>query len=127
LGREKSTGKTATDEWTDARHPSSVIRHSRYSLLDFILPFGPSSVMGLPPKPVTLSVEQIDELNRRLSTMRHDVNNHLSLILAALEVVRYKPQLAEKMMATLSEQPAKITAAISQYSQDFEKTFGIVR
>jgi Cu/Ag efflux protein CusF len=83
--------------------------------------------MGLPSKPVTLNAEQIEELNRRLSTMRHDVNNNLSLMLAALEVIRYKPQMAEKMLATLAEQPPKITTAIAQFSQDFEKIFGITR
>jgi len=83
--------------------------------------------MGLPSKPVTLSVEQIEDLNRRLSNMRHDVNNSLSLMMAALEVVRYKPQMAEKMMATLGDQPPKITQQIAQFSRDFESVFGITK
>ena len=83
--------------------------------------------MGLPSKPVTLSVEQIEELNRRLSNLRHDVNNHLSLILAAAEVVRFKPQTADRMMATLFDQPAKITTAVTQFSDDLEKILGITR
>ena len=53
--------------------------------------------MGLPSQPVTLTVAQIDELNRKLSTMRHDVNNNLSLIMAALELMRYKPETAPRM------------------------------
>jgi len=28
--------------------------------------------MGLPTSPVTLSVEDVEQLNRRLSTMRHE-------------------------------------------------------
>ena len=40
--------------------------------------------MGLPIQPVSLSAEQIDELNRKLSTMRHDINNNLSLIMKRL-------------------------------------------
>ena len=40
--------------------------------------------MGLQIKPVSLSAEQIDELNRKLSTMRHDINNNLSLIVKRL-------------------------------------------
>jgi len=46
--------------------------------------------MALPTKPVTLSVAELQELNRKLSDMRHDINNHLSLMVAALELVRYR-------------------------------------
>lgn len=83
--------------------------------------------MGLPNQPVTLNVAQLDELNRKLSTMRHDINNYLSLILAASELIRHKPQMAERMMTTLAEQPAKITEAVTKFSSEFERTFGITR
>lgn len=83
--------------------------------------------MTLPPQPVTLSVPEIDELNRRLSTMRHDINNHLSLMMAALELVRRKPEAVERMAGTLAEQPGKITEAMTKFSLDFEKSFGIKR
>ena len=83
--------------------------------------------MGLPSQPVTLSIEQLDELNKKLSTMRHDINNHLSLIMAAVELLRHKPQLAERMMATLVEQPPRVTEAINKFSGEFERTMGIVR
>ncbi|HEV2393832.1 MAG TPA: hypothetical protein VG146_15880 [Verrucomicrobiae bacterium] len=83
--------------------------------------------MGLPTEPVTLTAGQLEELNRKLSTMRHDINNHLSLIVAAVELIHHKPQLAERMMATLSEQPAKITASVSKFSTEFESALGITR
>jgi hypothetical protein len=83
--------------------------------------------MGLPNQPVTLSVNQIDELNRKLSTLRHDINNNLSLIVAAVELVRYKPELVERMVATLAEQPPRISKAINTFSGEFEKTLGITR
>ena len=83
--------------------------------------------MEMPEHPVTLTVEQIADLNRKLSILRHDVNNNLALIIAAAEVVRYKPNLADKMLTTLAEQPPKIGEAITKFSADFEKIFGIVR
>ncbi len=79
--------------------------------------------MNVPTGPVTLTPEQIVELNQRLSTLRHDVNNHLSLILAAAELIRAKPQAAERMVATLLEQPRKISEAM----QKFEQTLAIRR
>ena len=82
--------------------------------------------MGLPSEPVTLSVEQLDELNRKLCNLRHDINSHLSLIVAATELIRHKPQIAERMMTTLAEQPSKISACITKFSTDFEQAFGKV-
>jgi hypothetical protein len=83
--------------------------------------------MGLPSKPVTLSVEQINELNQKLSAMRHDINNNLSLIIAAAEMVRFKPDLINRMMDTLNQQPARVSAAMANFTEEFEKAFGISR
>jgi hypothetical protein len=83
--------------------------------------------MGLPNQPVTLTVEQIENLSRQLAAMRHDVNNHLAVSLAAVELIRHKPAMTERMLASLAEQPAKITQVVAQFSREFETTFGIMR
>ena len=83
--------------------------------------------MHLPNQPVTLTVEQVADLNTKLSAMRHDINNQLSLIIAAVELIRHKPQTAERMIATLIEQPPKIANALVRFSADFESVFGISR
>jgi hypothetical protein len=57
--------------------------------------------------------------------MRHDINNHLSLMMAATELIRHKPQMAERMMATLCEQPPKISASIAKFSAEFDSAFGV--
>ena len=59
--------------------------------------------------------------------MRHDINNHLSMVVFSVELLRTKPELAERMSSTLSEQPAKISKDIALFSAEFEKTFGIIR
>ncbi|HEY2083414.1 MAG TPA: hypothetical protein VGI88_11575 [Verrucomicrobiae bacterium] len=83
--------------------------------------------MELPGQPVTLTVEQIAELNKKLATLRHDINNNLALILAGLEVIRYKPDLAERMLATVAEQPPRIGEAVGKFSAEFEKALGVKR
>lgn len=83
--------------------------------------------MGLPTQPVTLDAAQIEQLNRELSTMRHDINNSLSLVLAAVELMRQKPDLTERMVGTIMEQPQKITTSLGKYSTEFEKVFGVTR
>jgi hypothetical protein len=59
--------------------------------------------------------------------MRHDINNHLALIVAAVELIRYKPETAEVRMASLAEQPAKIAATLAKFSAEFEQALGITR
>ncbi len=83
--------------------------------------------MALPSGPVELSIEQIGELNNKLSDMRHDVNNNISLIVAAVEVMRMKPQMTESLMETISAQPMKISDRIARFSAEFEKMLHIRR
>lgn len=83
--------------------------------------------MRMPSEPVVFSAQQIEDLNHKLSTLRHDINNNLSLIMAASELIRHKPHMAERMMVTLLEQPPKITTALTKFSTEFEQAFGIVR
>lgn len=81
--------------------------------------------MELPGCPVTLTVEQVADLNKKLANFRHDINNNLALIIAGLEVVQRKPQLAERMMATVNEQPPKIADAVARFSAELENALGI--
>ena len=83
--------------------------------------------MELPGQPITLTVEQIAELNQQLANFRHDINNNLALIMAGLEVVKRKPQLSEKMMATVTDQPPKIAEAVAKFAAEFDKALGITR
>jgi len=83
--------------------------------------------MPLPSKPVTLTVQQLADLNSKLAAMRHEINNHLSLIIAAVELSRLQPQTAQRMLATLLEQPPKIGDALLKFSAEFERAVGITR
>jgi hypothetical protein len=83
--------------------------------------------MPLPSQPVTVAAQEVADLNSKLSAMRHDINNHLTLIIAALELTRHKPEMAERMLATLREQPPKIAEALVKFSAEFERAFGITR
>lgn len=83
--------------------------------------------MVLPQHPVTLTAEQIAALNQQLANMRHDINNQLSLILAAVELIRAKPQMTERMTNTLLEQPQKVRDTMMGFCVAFEQAFGIIR
>jgi len=83
--------------------------------------------MTLPTEPVTLSLEQISELNQQLTTLRHDVNNSLSLMMAAVEMIRRRPESSERMWATLNEQPPKVIETVSQFSNALQAALHITR
>jgi len=83
--------------------------------------------MGLPQTSVTLTVQQVEELQKKYSTLRHDINNHLSLIVAAAELMKFSPEAAQRMAVTLGEQPPKISEEISKFAGELEKAFGITR
>jgi hypothetical protein len=83
--------------------------------------------MPPPNEPVTLNAEQVGELNKKLASLRHDVNNNLSLIIAAAEIIRLRPQSADRMWSGLTEKPHKIAEAIAQFSRELETALGITR
>ena len=83
--------------------------------------------MGIPKVPPRLNEEQLIELNKGLSHMRHEINNQLALVVAALELIRFRPEMQDRLIKTLSEQPDKIMAEVAKFSAQFEQTFGITR
>ena len=83
--------------------------------------------MALPNEPVTLSVEQIKQLNQKLSSMRHDVNGKLTQITLALELIRLKPDDGEYWLNMMAEQPQKIVADIARFSRVMEAALRITR
>ncbi len=84
-------------------------------------------MISAPDGPVTLSVEQLDELNRKLSKMRHDIKNNLTVILGTAELIRLKPEIAPRMIASLLEQPGRITQSIEEFTREFHTALGISR
>ena len=83
--------------------------------------------MGVPTNPPPLTGEQLEELTKKLSHMRHEINNQLSMVVAALELMRFRPEMSEKLITTISQQPPKITGEVAKFSAEFEQTFGITR
>jgi len=83
--------------------------------------------MELPGHAVTLTVEQVAELNKLLSNFRHDINNNLALIAAGLEVMQTKPHMADRMLAAVKEQPPKIAETMAKFAGELDKALGIKR
>lgn len=81
--------------------------------------------MALPEKPIALAPDQVAELNSKLSTMRHNVNNHLALIVAASELLKRKPDMAQRMIENIMQQPDRVISEIRAFSDHFETALSI--
>lgn len=74
---------------------------------------------------VVLTPAQVAELNEQLAVMRHDVNNHISLIMAAVELICRKPEAASRLADTLTGQPSRVAASMKLFTTQFEAAVGI--
>ena len=81
--------------------------------------------MALPTQPVTLDVQQIQDLSQHFSFFRHDANNSVGLISAAAELMRYSPNAAKKWSTTLIEQPPRIAGKTREFIGETERVLGI--
>jgi hypothetical protein len=107
--------------------PRPLLRRSQ-ALTEGLLSIGGNHKvrdMGLPSQPVALTPEQVAVLSRKLSDLRHNVNNNLALMVAALELIRRKPDSVPRMITNLTEQPQKILEEIKKFADEFEKTLKI--
>jgi len=81
--------------------------------------------MALPTEPLTLSVQQIEDLSQHFSFFRHDVNNSTGLIGAAAELMRYSPDAAKRWSVTLVEQPPRIAGKTREFIGETERVLTI--
>ena len=81
--------------------------------------------MDLPTQAVTLDVPQVEELARHFSSLRHDVNGCLALVVAATELIRYNPNVLARMANTLIEQPPRIAGKVREFVEQCERSLGI--
>lgn len=109
--------------------PSAVSRHVSWHapLLNPLAFHGlasDGSGMALPSQPLNLTVEQVEALNKRLSSLRHDINGDLALIVASAELIKLSPASIPQRVKTLLEQPDKIRKKMDEFSADLERIFG---
>ena len=74
-----------------------------------------------------MQASQIAELDRLLSEVRHNVQNHLALMVAALELIRRKPDAVPRVLDNILEQPQRVTDEIKRFAAEFEKALKIKR
>lgn len=81
--------------------------------------------MDLPTQPVTLDVTLVEEISRHFSSLRHDVNGCLALVVAATELIRYNPDVLKRMSTTLIEQPPRIAGKVREFVEHCERALSL--
>ena len=77
--------------------------------------------MEAPKQPITFTPAQLDKMVKRVSELRHNINNHLTLIIGAAELIRRKPEMIERMTGSLIDQARKIEEEMKRFSAEFER------
>jgi hypothetical protein len=83
--------------------------------------------MGFPTQSVSLHPDQVVELERRLSDARHGINNHLTLLSTAIELIRRDPSAAERLAQAMVDRPQMIREELMRFNRAFDEAFGIKR
>ncbi|MDW7979871.1 MAG: hypothetical protein RMH97_04820 [Verrucomicrobiales bacterium] len=83
--------------------------------------------LAAPAEPVTLTPKQIEQLNSKLSAMRHDIANHLTVIVTAAEMAANTSEKARHHLSLLFQQVPRIKDAVNAFTTEFETVFGIRR
>jgi len=83
--------------------------------------------MVLPDQPVALSPQQIASLLEKLSVMRHNINNHLGLIIAASELMQRKPDALPRLLPNIIQQPERVVAEMRAFTEELESLLGVAR
>ncbi len=81
--------------------------------------------MTQPTHSVTLLPEEVLSLTRNFSTLRHDVNNQLALLLASLEVIQRKPETAVRLTDSFGSAADRIMAELRAFSDQLEKALQV--
>lgn len=84
-------------------------------------------LMRAPDQPVTLTPQQIEGLNDKLSELRHNINNQLALVAAVTELIQHKPEMATRLVESLVEPPKRISQEIRLFSEELERVLQIAR
>lgn len=82
---------------------------------------------GAPSEPVTLAPEKIELFQRRLHNFERDMREHLVPLLELSGLARRSPEKLPPRAGEFSEASPKISAEITAFATEFDRTFGIAR
>jgi hypothetical protein len=65
----------------------------------------------------TLSAEEITQLQKKFSEIKHSINNALAVMMALSEMSQRRPDYAEKLASTVLTKAPQIVSSLQEFTQ----------
>lgn len=65
---------------------------------------------------VQLSKDEIQAILAELKTIRHKINNDVTVIVASIDLIELRPEMKEQLLKTIRARPLEITKALKTFS-----------
>ena len=73
----------------------------------------------------TLSPEELAELQKKFSEIKHSINNALAVMMALSEMSQRRPDYAEKLAATVLNKAPQIVSGLQEFAQALNEKAGV--
>jgi hypothetical protein len=72
----------------------------------------------------TLSAEEISQLQKKFSEIKHSINNALAVMMALSEMSQRRPDYAEKLASTVLSKAPQIVTSLQEFTQVLNEKAG---
>ena len=73
----------------------------------------------------TLSPEELAQLQKKFSEIKHSINNALAVIMALSEMSQRRPDYAEKLATTVLTKAPQIVSSLQEFTQVLNEKAGV--
>ena len=73
----------------------------------------------------TLSPEELAQLQKKFSEIKHSINNALAVMMALSEMSQRRPDYAEKLATTVLSKAPQIVSSLQEFTQILNEKAGV--
>jgi hypothetical protein len=73
----------------------------------------------------TLSPEELAQLQKKFSEIKHSINNALAVMMALSEMSQRRPDYAEKLATTVLNKAPQIVTSLQEFTQALNEKAGV--
>jgi len=73
----------------------------------------------------TLSPEELAQLQKKFSEIKHSINNALAVLMALSEMSQRRPDYAEKLASTVLSKAPQIVTSLQEFTQVLNEKAGV--
>jgi len=73
----------------------------------------------------TLSPEELAQLQKKFSEIKHSINNALAVMMALSEMSQRRPDYAEKLATTVLSKAPQIVSSLQEFTQVLNEKAGV--